>query len=238
METDLNKQVFSMKKIYSAWLATALLALSFSASSVDEDIEQAQARSAVPLILFPLLDVDAGDEPEAAMGSDDTENLVEVPASPARPDSFVIYVVRHLEKEDTALDPALTTDGHRRADGLAQMLSESGIERIYSTMYRRGVGTALPLARRLTLPVEFYQPDQGDALVSDVLNLRQNALIIGHSNTVADLVGAFGGETEELSEDRYGDVFQLLIRYDGDDVAVQQLHLVAPLILEPRRGQR
>ena len=227
-----------MKKLYSAWLAAALLALSFSANSIDVDIEQAHEHGAVPLILLPLAEAETSPEPETDISSDTAENLVEVAVPAARPDSFVVYVVRHLEKEDTELDPALTADGYRRADGLAQMLSESGIERIYSTMYRRGVGTALPLARRLILPVEFYQADQGDALVSDILNLRQNALIVGHSNTVADLVGAFGGETEALSEDRYGDVFQLLIRYDGDDVAVQQFHLVAPLILAPRRGQR
>lgn len=210
--------------------------------------QQQQAQTGLPL--FPLVEpepiepeptseqpaadsADANDAPPVAM-----ENLVEMVEEEAGPREFVIFVVRHMEKEDSTLDPGLTAEGVRRADALAQLLSNADIERIYSTLYRRSTGTALPLARTLAIPVEFYQPDAGDALVATLLDAGQSALVVGHSNTVANLVNALGGSAEELSEDRYGDIFQLVIRVDGDDHEVRQVHLRAPLIAVERRGTR
>ncbi|MCC5880758.1 MAG: histidine phosphatase family protein [Idiomarina sp.] len=211
------------------------------ASTEAESDEQVQTG----LPLFPLVEpeptseqpatdsADANDAPPVAM-----ENLVEMVDEEAGPREFVIFIVRHMEKEDSTLDPGLTAEGVRRADALAQLLSNADIERIYSTLYRRSTGTVLPLARTLAIPVEFYQPDAGDALVATLLDAGQSALVVGHSNTVANLVNALGGSAEELSEDRYGDIFQLVIRVDGDDHDVRQVHLRAPLIAIERRGTR
>lgn len=237
-----------MIKTHLAWLSVALLALSFSVSASSannlqqEKVQQENEKSSAPLIVLPPSIIDTESEVDTANGDSvnvPEDNYVEL----AEPDqistgSFVIYVVRHAEKEDTQLDPGLTTEGNRRAEALAQMLSEAGVERIYSTIYRRNAATALPLARTLNLPVEFYQAEQGDALVTQLLEQNQSALVVGHSNTVAGLINALGGAADELSEDSYGDVFQLLVQRDDDELEVHQLHLTAPLLLSERRTQR
>lgn len=229
-----------MIKIKWAWVLAVLLTLSFDVTAdSDTNVPQEEQNNSVPIVILPLSMTDPEDESEVIevdAESAPEDNLVEL-AEPeeVNADSFVIYIVRHAEKEDTQLDPGLTTEGNRRAEGLAQMLSEAGVERIYSTIYRRNAATALPLARTLNLPVEFYQAAQGDALVTQLLAQRQTALVIGHSNTVADLINALGGTADELSEDRYGDVFQLLMQREGDELNVHQLHLTVPLLLVERR---
>lgn len=250
-----------MIKTYLAWLSVALLALSFSATASSannlqqqnvqqqnvqqENVQQENTERVVPLILLPPSIVDTESEVEEEPGAVDADasnelvdNYVELAEQEISSGSFVIYVVRHAEKEETQLDPGLTAEGAHRAEGLAQMLSEAGVERIYSTIYRRNAATALPLARTLNLPVEFYQAEQGDALVTQLLEQSQSALVVGHSNTVAGLINALGGAADELSEDRYGDVFQLLVQRDGDNVNVHQLHLTAPMLMSERRTQR
>ena len=148
---------------------------------------------------------------------------------------FVVYVIRHAEQEEDHVDPGLTRDGYRRADGLAQLLRHADIDAIYSTYYRRNLGTVLPLARELATPIEFYQAQDTQSLVENVLNLARNTLIVGHSNTVADIVKHLGGEVQELNEQAYGDLFQLIIDTRGDHVEVYQVHLTAPLLMQERR---
>lgn len=139
---------------------------------------------------------------------------------------FTLYIARHAEKQEGDLDPALTKEGYRRALGLGQMLRHAEIEVVYSTYYRRSMGTALPVARAFNLPIEFYKADEYEALLDKVHEQNHNALIIGHSNTVSELVAHAGGASVELSEDDYGDLFQLSIK--GDDVMTTRL--ITPLL--------
>ncbi|WP_157982809.1 SixA phosphatase family protein [Aliidiomarina minuta] len=139
---------------------------------------------------------------------------------------FTLYIARHAEKQEGDLDPALTKDGYSRAVGLSQMLRHADIEAIYSTYYRRSMGTALPVARAFNLPIEFYDADDREALLEKVRQQNRNVLIVGHSNTVPEMVTSAGGQPVELSEDDYGDVFQLSIK--GDEVITTRL--VAPLL--------
>jgi broad specificity phosphatase PhoE len=50
-------------------------------------------------------------------------------------------------------DPVLTPLGHEQAVAAAQSLAGEGIRRIVVSPYRRAIQTALPVARRLGLPV-------------------------------------------------------------------------------------
>lgn len=219
------QQVKSPHALLWGFLTLALLALVFSTS--------AHAQTQLPYVLVP-----ATEEPEALQETEAAE-----PASPddaatttAHEGRFVIYVIRHAEKEEDHVDPGLTRDGYRRADGLAQLLRHAEIEAIYSTFYRRNVGTALPLARVSATPIEFYQASEYAPLVENLLRERRNALVVGHSNTVADIVNALGGEAQPLNEETdYGDVFQLVIDTRGDETDVVQIHLTAPLLMDERR---
>lgn len=195
----------------------------------------AQAQTQLPYVVVP-----ATEEPESVEETQDEAALEATPdeatEATAHDGRFVIYVIRHAEKEQDHVDPGLTRDGYRRADGLAQLLKHAGIEAVYSTYYRRNVGTALPLARQLATPIEFYQASEYAPLVDILLREGRNALVVGHSNTVADIVNALGGEAQPLNEETdYGDVFQLIIDMRSDTVDVLQIRLTAPLLMDERR---
>jgi len=74
-------------------------------------------------------------------------------ATRAEPGAATIFLVRHAEKVNASEDPRLSRAGKRRARALADLLEDAGIERIYSSDYRRCRDTANPLAARLEIPV-------------------------------------------------------------------------------------
>lgn len=216
----------------NVWLVKPkLVMLSFVTLSmlVAVVLQPVQGATQVPPVWVPNVEEPTEAEPEVVVEAETSL------AAAQQPGQFVVYVTRHAEREEDHVDPGLTRDGYRRADGLAQLLQHAGIEAIYSTYYRRNLGTALPLARELATPIEFYQAQTEEALVEQVLSQGRTALIIGHSNTVADIVNGLGGDTQPLSEDSYGDLFQLLIDTRGDTVEVYQVNLTAPLIMHERR---
>ena len=130
-------------------------------------------------------------------------SLWAVPAAAAG----TIYVIRHLEKAEGD-DPPLTAQGAAGASALATMLDDSGIGAIFSTPTRRTVQTATPLAVQLGLPVTRYDPANVPALIDAARAIPANILVVGHSNTVPDLVAAFGGKKPPaMTEQDYGTVF-------------------------------
>ena len=123
-----------------------------------------------------------------------------------------VFVIRHLQKS-TGDDPSLTPQGAAAAERLAEMLADDGIVAVFATPTRRAMETAAPLAKRLGLAVTPYDPRNPDVLVTAVAAAPGAVLVVGHSNTVPELVGRFGGTPPEpLSEEDYGTVFVV----DGD----------------------
>lgn len=130
---------------------------------------------------------------------------------PACADTFSIYFVRHMEKQTKDTDPGLTLAGQQRAQLLAQFLQHANIETIFSTPFKRTQQTAQPLAKQLDLSIQDYPSSDFDSIIKSINRLKKNALVVGHSNTVSALVKTAGGEADTLSEDDYGDVFQVMI---------------------------
>lgn len=125
-----------------------------------------------------------------------------------------VFVIRHLQK-GSGDDPSLTAEGAANAQRLAEILDGKGIVAIFATPTRRAMETAAPLARRLGLPVTPYNPRDPDALVEAVAAVPGPVLVVGHSNTVAELVGRFGGTPPApLTEEDYGTLF--VVEPDGD----------------------
>ncbi|WP_345255960.1 histidine phosphatase family protein [Flaviaesturariibacter amylovorans] len=123
------------------------------------------------------------------------------------------YIVRHGEKEapGSAMggDVALSAAGEQRALALRERLKTGRIQYIYSTDTRRTKGTARPLAEALGAGIETYNP-RDTGFVRYVLGRgKANALIVGHSNTVDDLVNSFLGRTElqDLPDSAYSNLF-------------------------------
>ncbi|RYZ50731.1 MAG: hypothetical protein EOP07_22465 [Proteobacteria bacterium] len=114
-----------------------------------------------------------------------------------------IYIVRHAEKLDDSKDPELSEAGKARAQNLAKALRDGDIGAIYTTEYLRTVKTAAPLAEAAKIKPTAINDTQKliKALKED--KSSKSALVVGHSNTVPEILKAFGssqkveiGETE------------------------------------------
>ncbi|HIG42025.1 MAG: phosphoglycerate mutase family protein [bacterium] len=139
---------------------------------------------------------------------------------------FTLYFTRHAEKIQTAdTDPGLTPTGIERAKKLAEFLSGRNIEIIYSTNYKRTQQTALPLARQSKLAVTPYDPINLRGLVSILLLQKQNALIVGHSNTTPALVSLTGGEAEAIDDADYGKLFAVSVIGESRSTTI---HFIEP----------
>jgi broad specificity phosphatase PhoE len=117
-----------------------------------------------------------------------------------------VYVMRHLQKAEGA-DPPLSAEGAANAQALATRLANSGIKAIFATSTARAMQTGEPLAKALGLAVTTYDPRDPAALVKAASTVNGAVLIVGHSNTVPDIVARFGGTPVPLGEQDYGTVF-------------------------------
>lgn len=120
-----------------------------------------------------------------------------------------IFVTRHMHKAD-GTDPGLTPSGAAAAARLADALAGRGVSAIFATPTRRAMETASPLAKRTGLAITSYDPANPQALVAAVAARRGAVLVVGHSNTVHDLIGRLGGTPPApLGEYDYGRVFAI-----------------------------
>jgi 2,3-bisphosphoglycerate-dependent phosphoglycerate mutase len=140
------------------------------------------------------------------------------------------YIVRHAEKESSpgmststmTTDVPLSTAGKARAEALAQLLKNDNIKHIFSTDYIRTKSTAQPLAQAINVPVEVYDP-KDPQFISRLKSLKGNALIVGHSNTVDDLVNDLMGKKEisgDLPDSAYGDLF--VVKRNGNKMSFEK----------------
>lgn len=103
-----------------------------------------------------------------------------------------VFVVRHAEKVDESKDPALSSQGQKRAQDLARLLRDADIKHIFVTEYQRTQMTAAPLAASLQLTPKQYAAKESSALAPLVQQENSNVLIVGHSNTLIDILKSFG----------------------------------------------
>jgi len=110
-----------------------------------------------------------------------------------------IILVRHAEKniEPNNPDPDLSPEGFQRAQEIARVFGETGINAIYATQYKRTQQTVKPLADRTGVAVRLLQANQTDELVKQLqtTNRGQTVFIAGHNNTVPIIVSTLSGET-------------------------------------------
>jgi len=127
------------------------------------------------------------------------------------------YVVRHAEKEvsdSTATmmgsNPPLSEAGKQRAEALKELLKTEKIGYVFSTNTIRTLSTAEPVKNYFHLATEIYQSVPDEMLISHLLSLKKNVLIIGHSNTVDDVVNKLCGSVKissDLPDGAYDNLF-------------------------------
>lgn len=129
-----------------------------------------------------------------------------------------LIVVRHAEKAlQPADDPPLSKDGRLRAYLLAEILADvdvvAGVDAIYVTRTRRSEETARPLANRLNLSLNYYEPTDYIGLQKTIEKKHKGkiVLVVAHSNTVPAIVAEFSGskKIKPIGDDQYQDIFIL-----------------------------
>lgn len=133
--------------------------------------------------------------------------------------SVKYFIVRHAEKEVitpggnmNASDPSLSPAGKVRAIELREELKDDNIRYIYSTNLIRTISTAQPLNElRGATQIELYDPRQPDSLINKLKSIRKgNVLIVGHSNTVDDIVNKLVGTVHvpgDLKDSEYDNLY-------------------------------
>ncbi len=133
----------------------------------------------------------------------------------SRPVTTVI-LVRHAEKntEPNNSDPDLSPAGQARAQELARMFGNSGINAIYATNYKRTQQTVKPLADSTGVAVNIIDAKQTSELVKQILttNRGQTVFVAGHNNTVPEAIEGLGGERlPVIPENEFDNMFILTI---------------------------
>jgi len=131
--------------------------------------------------------------------------------SSVSPTKGVIILVRHAERAPLTSpddDPPLTAEGKARAQRLAALLAKAEIRAVFTTRFRRTQETAKPLADLLQLtPIE--ESDTVQLIAKLRTHGDETVLVVGHSDTVPDVIKAFGGPTVTIADDAFDDLFVL-----------------------------
>ena len=124
-----------------------------------------------------------------------------------------IFIVRHAEKaSSTDKDPDLAEAGRARAESLAKMLKDANITAIYATEFKRTQQTAAPVAKALGLELTIAPAKDTATLAAKLRDLRGNALVVGHGNTITDLIKALGvGTPVNIAETDYDNLFVVVL---------------------------
>lgn len=120
-----------------------------------------------------------------------------------------IFVVRHAEKTQEKTNAQLNEKGRQRAECLAETLRDAGIQAIFTSQVDRTKQTAEPLAKRLKIEPQVVDALDTSALVKRVRGVKSgNILIVGHSNTVGEIIEKLGArKIPPMSDDEYDQLF-------------------------------
>lgn len=142
--------------------------------------------------------------------------------STAIPSSTTIYIVRHAEKDVSDpknQDPDLNVEGKLRVLALNEKLKNEKIDAVFSSKFKRTIKTGLDIAKSNKLVVQEYDAHKYKEL-SDLVKTKfknKKVLIIGHSNSVLELIESFGAirPLGALTDDDYDFFFEVKIDHMG-----------------------
>ncbi|MEO6213128.1 MAG: phosphoglycerate mutase family protein [Vicinamibacterales bacterium] len=139
-----------------------------------------------------------------------------------------VFVVRHAERADVGApgtmgtDPDLSAVGKGRAESLASALRDAGITSIYVTEFKRTQQTASVIAKVLGIEPTVVPQGAGATLSEKLKTGAGNALVIGHSNTVPEVIKLLGvAEPVRVGDADYDNLFVVTM---GSKPALLRLH--------------
>ena len=153
-------------------------------------------------------------------------------------DSGTAVLVRHAEKQLTGdpekdRDAPLSPAGRERAEALAALLGDAGIDGVITSPFSRTRDTGQPLATRLGLALTVVSVAEKDASAKLVAQLEadycgREVVVVGHSNSVPELLRLLGvAENKTIADHQYDQLFVVHWRR-GAAAQLLQLHYGQP----------
>jgi len=144
----------------------------------------------------------------------------------------VIFVVRHAERADTAggqpppgmmaNDPPLSAAGNERAKRLAALLASADVKHIFTTEFARTKQTAAPLAEAIQLKGSVGSSRDAAAMAAQIRSAAGNVLVVGHSNTVPDILKQLGvTQPITIADSEYDNLFVVVRPATGEPTLVR-----------------
>ncbi|MBV9772497.1 MAG: histidine phosphatase family protein [Gemmatimonadetes bacterium] len=136
-----------------------------------------------------------------------------------------VVVVRHAEKAaDDPQDPSLSPAGRERALALRDALADAPVAAVYATQFRRTRATGEPLATRAGQAVVVRPATAANAatyardLAAEILSRYRGrtVVVVGHSNTVPEIVRALSGkQVAPITDTEYDHLFVVQVPPSG-----------------------
>ena len=147
-----------------------------------------------------------------------------------------VVIVRHAEKStDDPRDPSLSAAGQQRARDLGAVLNDAGVTDVYVTEYKRTRQTAEPLAQASGISMVERPINAANSatyaqdLAREILtrSAGKSVLVVGHSNTVPNIVKALSGSAvPPITDAEYDHIYVVTIPAAG-----------APRVMQLRFGR-
>ena len=151
---------------------------------------------------------------------------------PAMAQDQVVFLVRHAERAPVPAgqpsrgmmgdDPPLSAAGQDRARRLAAMLASADIKHILTTEYQRTRQTAAPIAERSNIKPVMGAAKDPQPFIDQIQKASGNVLVVGHSNTLPDLLKRLGvtrGIT--IADNEYDNLFVVVRRGAGEPTLIR-----------------
>jgi broad specificity phosphatase PhoE len=139
--------------------------------------------------------------------------VVSVATAAAQP---IVFIVRHAERADAGMaaakvpgaDPDLSGAGVARANSLAAMLEDARIRTVITTEFKRTKQTGEPVATAAGVSLTVIDSKDVTGLLKTVRSSTGNVLVVGHSNTLPDVLKGLGvTEPITIGEDEFDSLF-------------------------------
>jgi broad specificity phosphatase PhoE len=143
---------------------------------------------------------------------------------------ITVFLIRHAEREDEPRqDPPLKPAGVARSKELVRLLGGNGIKAIFTSQFTRTKQTAEPLATKLAVTPTVFSlksnpsnPRQiAEESTAEVVNkilerAGENVLVVGHSNSIPDVIKMLGGDiVPTIDERKFDDLFVVTVYAKG-----------------------
>jgi broad specificity phosphatase PhoE len=122
-----------------------------------------------------------------------------------------VLLVRHADRQGST--DALNGPGMARAQEISHVLAKSGLSAIYTSEAARTQQTAAPTASLLGITPTAVAAADVAGLVSTIRSEHsaQTVMVVGHSNTVPQIIAEFGGPAVTIGENEFDNLYVLTL---------------------------